>query len=180
MTIRLAAALAVPALVLTAAPASAQPYGPDTCIQGFVWREARGGDTVCVTPGERDAVAQQNASPGANRNPNAGYGPQGCAAGFVWREAFNGDTICVTPTFRQQMLGANAAAYSRRAVNQAPPPVQQPIPDPGVPGQPGWGTIGGGTIPIEDGMNRSMCSPDPMAPPEKYNKDLCMLEQERP
>ena len=35
MTLKLAAALAASAVVLAAAPASAQPYGPDTCIQGL-------------------------------------------------------------------------------------------------------------------------------------------------
>lgn len=109
-------------VVAMPAPAQALPYGPDTCISGFVWREARGGDTVCVTPAERDAVAQQNANPGTNKDPNAGSGPQGCSQGYVWREAFDGDTICVTPTFRKEMRDANAAANSRKAANQPPAP----------------------------------------------------------
>jgi hypothetical protein len=113
---------AVAAVVAIPAPAQAQPYGPDTCISGFVWREARGGDTVCVTSAERDAVAQQNANPGANKDPNAGSGPESCSQGYVWREAFDGDTICVTPGFRKQMLDANAAAASRKVTNQAPAP----------------------------------------------------------
>ncbi|MBT2482994.1 hypothetical protein [Streptomyces sp. ISL-94] len=29
-------------------------YGPDTCLQGYVWRESYEGDLVCVTPQERD------------------------------------------------------------------------------------------------------------------------------
>ena len=37
---------------------------PDTCISGFVWREARNGDTVCVTPDMRATIAQQNSTPG--------------------------------------------------------------------------------------------------------------------
>lgn len=105
------------------APAHADPlpYGPDTCIQGYVWREARSGDTVCVTPDTRTQVAQQNASPDANKDPAGAYGPQSCAQGFVWREAFDGDTICVTPAFRQQMLTDNAAAASRKQANQPSP-----------------------------------------------------------
>ena len=51
------------------AQADPLPYGPDTCIQGFVWREARPGDTVCVTPDVRATVAQQNSTPGANKDP---------------------------------------------------------------------------------------------------------------
>lgn len=31
-------------------------YGPDTCLQGYVWRESFDGDTQCVTPGERDVA----------------------------------------------------------------------------------------------------------------------------
>ena len=100
------------AVVAIPAPAQAQPYGPDTCIQGFVWREARPGDTVCVTPDIRTTVAQQNGNAGANKDPNAGSGPESCSQGYVWREAFNGDTICVTPAFRQQMFDANGAAAS--------------------------------------------------------------------
>jgi len=96
-----------------AAQADPLPYGSDTCVQGFVWREARGGDTVCVTPDIRAQVATQNANPGSNKDPLAGSGPESCSQGYVWREAFDGDTICVTPAFRQQMWDANAAAQSR-------------------------------------------------------------------
>jgi hypothetical protein len=115
-----APALALAAIVVTVpAPAVAQP---DTCVSGFVWREARSGDTVCVTPGMRATIAQQNSTPGANKDPNAGSGPQSCSQGYVWREAFNGDTICVTPDFRAQVLADNGAAPSRVAANKAPPP----------------------------------------------------------
>ncbi|MFF8271840.1 hypothetical protein ACF059_31365 [Streptomyces sp. NPDC016562] len=31
-------------------------YGPDTCLQGYVWRESYDGDTQCVTPAERDVA----------------------------------------------------------------------------------------------------------------------------
>lgn len=31
-------------------------YGPDTCRQGYVWRDSFDGDTHCVTPAERDAA----------------------------------------------------------------------------------------------------------------------------
>jgi hypothetical protein len=118
------------AVVAIPAPAQAQPYGPDTCIQGFVWREARPGDTVCVTPDIRSTVAQQNGNAGANKDPNAGSGPESCSQGYVWREAFNGDTICVTPAFRQQMFDANGAAASRKQTSQpapAAPPAQNPL-----------------------------------------------------
>ncbi len=35
-------------------------YGPNTCISGFVWREAFGGDVVCVTPARREQVKIEN------------------------------------------------------------------------------------------------------------------------
>lgn len=34
--------------------------GPQYCAQGFVWREASPADHVCVTPGERDTVRNEN------------------------------------------------------------------------------------------------------------------------
>ncbi|MGB3485756.1 MAG: hypothetical protein WBB07_26500 [Mycobacterium sp.] len=111
-----------------AAQADPLPYGPDTCVQGFVWREARPGDTVCVTPAIRDQVAQQNANPASNRDPNAGSGPLSCSQGYVWREAFDGDTICVPPAVRSATLADNAAAgsrYQRNAPIPAPAAAQQ-------------------------------------------------------
>jgi hypothetical protein len=114
-------------LASIANPASAQadplPYGADTCIQGYVWREARTGDTVCVTPAVRAATAQQNADAVLNREPNGGmYGPNTCKPGFVWREAFDGDVVCVTPDVRQQAFDDNAAAQSRYQRNNLGPP----------------------------------------------------------
>lgn len=41
-------------------------YGPDTCIQGYVWRDAFSGDHVCVLPETRTQAAQDN-SQAANR-----------------------------------------------------------------------------------------------------------------
>lgn len=119
-----AAAAALTALVGSpAAPpgfADPLPFGPDTCISGFVWREARSGDTVCVTPDVRARTLQENADPSAHRDPDGAYGPESCAQGFVWREAFDGDTICVTPDERAATKADNAAAASRRASSRQP------------------------------------------------------------
>lgn len=125
-TIRKAAALTAGILAagLGVSPVQADPlpYGPDTCVQGFVWREARTSDTVCVTPDVRDRTAQENADPTLNREPGGGaFGPDTCAQGFVWREAFDGDTICVTPEIRQETWDDNAAAESRYQRNQTEP-----------------------------------------------------------
>jgi hypothetical protein len=108
------------------------PYGPDTCLQGFVWREARTGDTVCVTPDVRTRTLQENSTPSLNREPNGGAsGPDTCKQGFVWREAFDGDTICVTPGERSQTKADNAAAASRKQANAPKPsPTNPNIPTP--------------------------------------------------
>jgi serine/threonine protein kinase len=100
-----------------------QPHGPDTCLQGFVWREARPGDDVCVTPEVRDRTAQENTAAAARRDPNGGaYGPNTCVQGYVWREAYDGDQVCVTPDIRDEAHADNATADARKqAKNPAAP-----------------------------------------------------------
>jgi hypothetical protein len=126
-------AVAMAALATLVSPGLAQadpddlPYGPDTCVQGYVWREARSGDTVCVTPDVRSRTAQENATAADRREPNGGpYGPDTCKQGFVWREAFDGDVVCVTPDIRGQTLADNAAAASRKEANQDNQPKTDP------------------------------------------------------
>ncbi|MEV1203297.1 hypothetical protein [Microbispora rosea] len=118
----LAAAVAMTAglAVLPAAPASAA--GPDTCVQGYVWREARPSDHVCVTPAVRTLTAQDNRIR-ASRWTNGEYGPHTCVNGYVWREAFTGDDVCVLPSVRAQARADNAAAASRRASTKRPSPI---------------------------------------------------------
>ncbi len=36
------------------------PYGPETCLVGWVWRDAYDGDTICVTGDTRARAAQEN------------------------------------------------------------------------------------------------------------------------
>src|SRR5262245_31903452 len=87
----------------------------DWCIQGFVWREARPSDHVCVTPAIRSQTASENARAGSRRNPNGGpYGPDTCLEGFVWREAFPGDRVCVSVESRTQAQRDNQQAAARR------------------------------------------------------------------
>lgn len=104
---------------LTPAPISAPVdcrYGPDTCKQGFVWREARPSDHVCVTPEIRGQTRADNTQVSARRSPTGGaYGPNTCRQGFVWREAFDGDVVCVTPETRAQAARDNRSAPDRRA-----------------------------------------------------------------
>jgi hypothetical protein len=92
------------------------PYGPDTCEQGFVWREAFPGDHVCVRPEVRAQTAADNAEANARRQPGGGpYGPDTCRPGFVWRDARPGDHVCVTPATREQAATDNRLAGNRRA-----------------------------------------------------------------
>ncbi len=58
-------------------PAEAQvtDYGPFTCIQGYVWREAVPGDLVCVTPEIRSQAAYDNSQASVRKSPVGGlYG----------------------------------------------------------------------------------------------------------
>jgi len=94
-------------------------YGPDTCKQGYVWREADARDTVCVTPEVREQTRNDNQLANSRREPNGGlYGPNTCKQGYVWREAFNGDVVCVTPATRTQAKRDNRLAATRRACNR--------------------------------------------------------------
>jgi hypothetical protein len=103
------------------------PYGPDTCVTGFVWREAFAGDTVCVTPETRSQAAADNAQAAARREPNGGaYGPNTCKSGFVWRVARSDDLVCVTPATRDQTAADNAQASARRILGQSVPSFSRP------------------------------------------------------
>ncbi|MFJ8034701.1 hypothetical protein [Streptomyces sp. NPDC096032] len=90
--------------------ANAQDYGPNTCRQGYVWRVARAGDLVCVTPQTRTDTANDKAlAPG--RTLSNGY----CKQGYVWREAWGSDDLtCVTPQARAQARYDNSQADDRR------------------------------------------------------------------
>ena len=39
------------------------PFGPKTCANGYVWREATANDYVCVTPDIRTLVRGEQANP---------------------------------------------------------------------------------------------------------------------
>jgi hypothetical protein len=86
--------------------------GPDTCKQGYVWREAGPGDTVCVTPETRSQTAEDNRLARYRRIP----GERTCKQGYVWREAFPGDLVCVDPETRAQAREDNRRAQNRRVM----------------------------------------------------------------
>ena len=85
------------------------------CLMGYVWREARPADRVCVTPARRTETAMENALAASRRSPTGGpFGPDTCKAGFVWREAFRRDHVCVPPATRALVRSENLAAPARR------------------------------------------------------------------
>lgn len=91
-------------------------YGPDTCRNGFVWREAAIHDRVCVRPASRSLASRENGTAHRRIDPAGAYGPFTCVAGFVWREAFPGDAVCVTPERRQAVRVENANAHRTRVL----------------------------------------------------------------
>jgi hypothetical protein len=94
-------------------PGPGSASGP-ACRPGFVWREARPGDLVCVPPASRERVRRENAGAAGRRDPFGRYGRDSCIRGYVWREAFGGDRVCVTPEVRDLTQDENALAASRR------------------------------------------------------------------
>jgi hypothetical protein len=113
---RLFVPLGFAGLFLTSTVTIHAQYGPETCRQGFVWREACGpNDHVCVPPATRSQAAQDNSQANARREPHGGpYGPDTCRQGFVWREACGPqDHVCVPPATRSQAAQDDAQALSR-------------------------------------------------------------------
>jgi hypothetical protein len=45
-------------------------YGVNSCVAGFVWREAFDGDIVCVTPAARALASQENNEAASHRAGN--------------------------------------------------------------------------------------------------------------
>ena len=84
---------------------------PDQCLSGYVWREARSDDHVCVTEETRRRTSIENSRAAALRNPNNGaYGAETCLEGYVWRDAFAGDHVCVDIESRSRAAADNAQA----------------------------------------------------------------------
>ncbi|KAF9112174.1 hypothetical protein BGX27_003836 [Mortierella sp. AM989] len=83
------------------------------CVQGYVWREARPSDHVCVTAATRAKAKDDNAHAAERRQGSGPYGPDTCKQGFVWREAWPGDHVCVTVATRTQTATDNSLASRR-------------------------------------------------------------------
>jgi len=116
------AGVAVP--VTPAPPPSQTSQKVSVCKSGFVWRDAKDGDGVCVTPQERAAAKRQNANAPNNTLPTGN-----CKPGFVWRDAWNGDGVCVTPNERAAAKRQNAR-NEERSTGETPSPAAEPKPQP--------------------------------------------------
>jgi hypothetical protein len=90
------------------------PLPKDTCIQGYVWREAFPGDHVCVLPATRNLAHEDNLAAGDRIDPTGAYGPKSCINGYVWRVAVPDDLVCVLPQTRDATREDNRLADSRR------------------------------------------------------------------
>ncbi|WP_310484335.1 hypothetical protein [Chamaesiphon sp. VAR_48_metabat_403] len=102
---------------VTTVPKPIAPTDPNTCKQGYVWREAMPNDVVCVTPKVRTRTRQENSQASLRREPNGGaYGADTCKQGFVWREATSADRVCVVPKIRAEAAEDNKQAGARRIV----------------------------------------------------------------
>lgn len=92
------------------------PYGPDTCKDGYVWREAIADDRVCVTPESREQAKRDNKLRESRISPtDRTYGSDTCIPGFVWREVVPSDRVCVTPQIREQTRLENSQFENNRA-----------------------------------------------------------------
>ncbi|KAG0365948.1 hypothetical protein BGX24_003899, partial [Mortierella sp. AD032] len=83
------------------------------CLQGYVWRQARPSDHVCVASATRVQARDDNAHAAERRQGSGPYGPDTCKQGYVWREAWPGDHVCVTPATRSKTASDNALAAKR-------------------------------------------------------------------
>lgn len=107
-------------------------YGADTCMPGYIWRQANPNDHVCVTATEREQVAYDNTQAAARSCGNEAvkdpgcvaaimsYGNIACVNGFVWRSAYSGDVVCVTGSQRTQVTSDNSQASTRLSNLPAP------------------------------------------------------------
>jgi hypothetical protein len=86
----------------------------DACADGYRWREAFGGDHVCVTADVWAQVQEDNGLAASRVDPNGAYGPDSCVYGYVWREANANDHVCVTGDVRTRTAQENSNPEAHR------------------------------------------------------------------
>jgi hypothetical protein len=105
----LAVAMIATSAALIPTGAASASAGPDYCLNGWVWRQARPSDHVCVRAAVRAQARADNAA-ARNRWISTTRGPKSCIRGYVWRGAFAMDRVCVTPAVHAQTVADNAKA----------------------------------------------------------------------
>jgi hypothetical protein len=125
------ASIAVPPWLLALGgdpPPVAPAAGDASCRLGFVPRQARPDDQVCVGRLSAQRVALENGLAASRRDPLAPPGSATCRQGLVWRQAFDGDTTCVSLRSRKTVLEENAlAALEHGSIRQAAAGGRPPI-----------------------------------------------------
>jgi hypothetical protein len=89
-------------------------YGCESCVQGYVWREANANDKVCVPGAVRSQVAQEN--------QQYTMVAQVCDSPYVWREATPDDHRCVTVEIRTRTRAENDASRMHTLVTSGAAP----------------------------------------------------------
>ena len=92
------------------------PYGPETCKNGYVWREGAQADLVCVTPESRTRALKDNAVVATRSSALAA---PVCGAGLVLRQAFAGDLVCVDAKTAADTVEENRLDQSRKVLPDA-------------------------------------------------------------
>ncbi|MGO8368330.1 peptidoglycan-binding protein [Rhizobium ruizarguesonis] len=120
-------------------------YGVETCLPGFVWREAKEGDTVCVPPQSRARALQDNADSEPSRTSNSST-PPSCREGAVFRAAFPGDAVCVEPSVRTETREENRLDQSRKTLPDSARAGTRELKALGITAERGLLTVAGDTI----------------------------------
>jgi WD40 repeat protein len=97
------------AAIPSGALARAAGYGPQTCRNRYVWREATADDLVCVFPEVRAQALADRAAAEAQ-----GGTAVGCAEGLVPRRANDNDRACSTPDVAARTAEENRLDESRK------------------------------------------------------------------
>lgn len=114
--------------LLAVSALTAPPFGPagadatdaagaapaTECPRGFVPRDARPGDRLCVGLVSHDRVQRENRLAAQRVDPAAAAGAPRCLAPYVERGAVPGDDVCVTAAARRWVRIENTGAAAER------------------------------------------------------------------
>jgi hypothetical protein len=99
-------------------------YGCQECQNGFIWRDLRPGDQICVTGEEVQTLRRQEREHPMFVEPDPAlrfFGPNTCIQNWVWRDAVAGDEICVTGPERDEAARQRTRHRDRTRVGNEQP-----------------------------------------------------------